>query len=164
MGYRAESLTVNFFLRKENFKEVEVRFQKLMDSQVTVERSPYSVNWSEWLYGKSSYYEGESKNFVVDDIFNTFGFEYEEDDKGNIDHIVYPEYSFNSDKINGFLSLFNGLVDEGCFIDTGFTLYAPPKVDVENFGETTYMEDPELLDEINKLFRTSFVMSDFDGR
>ena len=117
MGYRAESLTVNFFLRKENFKEVEVRFQKLMDSQVTVERSPYSVNWSEWLYGKSSYYEGESKNFVVDDIFNTFGFEYEEDDKGNIDHIVYPEYSFNSDKINGFLSLFNGLVDEGCFIE-----------------------------------------------
>ena len=43
-------------------------------------------------------------------------------------------------------------------------MYAPPKVDVENFGETTYMEDPELLDEINKLFRTSFVMSDFDGR
>mgnify|MGYP003319851562 FL=1 len=117
MGYRAESLTVNFFLRKENFKEVEVRFQKLMDSQVTVERSPYYVNWSEWLYGKSSYYEGESKNFVVDDIFNTFGFEYEEDDKGNIDHIVYPEDSFNSDKINGFLSLFNGLVDEGCFIE-----------------------------------------------
>ena len=90
MGYQAESLTVNFFLRKENFKEVEVRFQKLMDSQVTVERSPYSVNWSEWLYGKSSYYEGESKNFVVDDIFNTIGVEYEEDDKGNIDHIVYP--------------------------------------------------------------------------
>ena len=115
MGYRAESLTVNFFLREENFKEVEVRFQKLMDSPYP---SGYkNESWREWLYGEASYYEGESKKFVIDDIFNTFGFEYEEDDKGNIDHIVYPEDSFNSDKINGFLSLFNGLVDEGCFIE-----------------------------------------------
>ena len=117
MGYRAESLTVLFHLRKENFKEVEVRFQKLMDSQVTVERPPYYINWREWLYGEASYYEGESKKFVMDDIFNTFGFEYEEDDKGNISYIEYPEDSFNRDKINGFLSLFNGLVDEGCFIE-----------------------------------------------
>ena len=115
MGYRAESLTVLFHLRKENFKEVEVRFQKLMDSPYP---SGYkNESWREWLYGEASYYEGESKKFVIDDIFNTFGFEYEEDDKGNIDHIVYPEDSFNSDKINGFLSLFNGLVDEGCFIE-----------------------------------------------
>ena len=127
MGYRAESLTVNFFLRKENFKEVEVRFQKLMDSPYP---SGYkNESWRERLYGAThhlvladgvrqpTYYEDESKKFVIDDIFNTFGFEYEEDDKGNIDHIVYPEDSFNSDKINGFLSLFNGLVDEGCFIE-----------------------------------------------
>ena len=114
MGYRAESLTVLFHLRKENFKEVEVRFQKLMDSPYP---SGYkNESWREWLYGEASYYEGESKKFVIDDIFNTFGFEYEEDE-GNISYIEYPEDSFNRDKINSFLSLFNGLVDEGCFIE-----------------------------------------------
>ena len=74
------------------------------------------ITWREWLYGEASYYEGESKKFVMDDIFNTFGFEYEEDE-GNISYIEYPEDSFNRDKINSFLSLFNGLVDEGCFIE-----------------------------------------------
>ena len=119
MGYRAESLTVLFDLRKENFKEVEVRFQKLMDSPPPSgyrDASKEVITWREWLYGEASYYEGESKKFVMDDIFNTFGFEYEEDE-GNISYIEYPEDSFNRDKINGLLSLFNGLVDEGCFIE-----------------------------------------------
>ena len=119
MGYRAESLTVLFHLRKENFKEVEVRFQKLMDSPHPSgyrDASKEVITWREWLYGEASYYEGESKKFVMDDIFNTFGFEYEEDE-GNISYIEYPEDSFNRDKINSFLSLFNGLVDEGCFIE-----------------------------------------------
>jgi len=132
MGYYAETKTVDFELSKENFKEVEVRFQKLMDSP---HPSGYNnESWRENMYGvrhissnvlvkEPTYYETASKKFSVDDIFNTFGFEYEEnldkddDDYGNINYIEYPEANFDSPKIVAFLSLFNGLVNEGCFIE-----------------------------------------------
>jgi len=106
---------------------------------------------------------GESVDQSVDvDVFNPETNEY---DKRHIKMYYFEKWGSFQIVLSGDGKLYNApaISTEEDF-DTGFTLYAPPKVDVENFGETTYMEDPELLDEINKLFRTSFVMSDFDGR
>jgi len=114
MGYDAGTYYTEIYLAKENFAEIEKRFQTLMDSQhPTGHYLDGSETWRERKYGKLSYYTTASKKFVVDDIFNTFGFEYTEDKEGNITDINYPDSSYNNDSVDAFLSLLEGLIAEG---------------------------------------------------
>ena len=129
MGYYAGTQYTEIHLAKENFAEIERRFQVLMDS-----KHPYGkVTWRKYKYGNSaglppsygesnvdittSYYETESKSFVVDDIFNTFGFMYTENPNGDIIYISYPDTSYDNTSVDTFLTLLEGLVAEGNFLE-----------------------------------------------
>jgi len=120
---------------------------------------------------------GESMDKSVDvDVFNPETNEY---DKRHIKMYYFEKWGsfqivLNDDAVER-LGSGKKLVDNGKLynapaisteenFDTGFTFYSPPEPDVENFGETTYVENPEFLTDINKFFKTKFVMSDFDGR
>ena len=135
MGYYAGTIYSNKTLPKENFAEVERRFQELMDSPKfedgrTWRQYKYGVNaglepvvpkgWklTDVLEKDITYYENQSKTFVLDDIFNTFGFEYDEHSKtGEITDIRYPDTSYDRDNVHVFINLLAGLVDEGNSIE-----------------------------------------------
>ena len=135
MGYYAGTIYVNINLPKENFAEVERRFQELMDSLKfddgrTWRQYKYGVNaglepvvpkgWklADVLEKDIAYYENQSKTFVLDDIFNSFGFEYDEHSRtGAITEIRYPDTSYDHDSVQAFITLLEGLVEEGDYIE-----------------------------------------------
>ena len=136
MGYYAGTIYVDINLPKENFAKVEERFQELMDSPRFADGN--GQTWRQYKYGvpKSTmspptgwkladevepdiaYYEKESKTFVLDDIFNSFGFEYDEHSRtGAITEIRYPDTSYDHNSVEAFINLLAGLVDEGDYIE-----------------------------------------------
>ena len=135
MGYYAGTIYSNINLPKENFAAVERRFQELMDSP----RFDDGRTWRQYKYGVNAglepvvpkgwkladvlekditYYENQSKTFVLDDIFNSFGFEYDEHSRtGAITEIRYPDTSYNAKNVKAFINLLAGLVGEGDYIE-----------------------------------------------
>ena len=117
MGYYAGTIWSNITLPKENFAEGERRFQELMDSPRFVGEVDDGRTWRQYKYGISSY-EKESKTFILDDIFNTFGFEYDEHSStGDITELRYPDTSYNAENVKAFINLLAGLVGEGDYIE-----------------------------------------------
>ena len=115
MAYYAWTTYAEITLPKENFAEVEKRYQEYMNTVIDKD-SPDTHRDS--YYDKYSYYHGRSEKFKLDDIFNSYGFEYHiHGNSGNITDIVYEESSYDDRKITTFIKFLAGLVEEGNYIE-----------------------------------------------